>query len=90
MDEATSFPEAPGTRETNPYPDGESMKAAPFDSTPEFQHFKEVMRAVLAVPKKRLDELVRKAKETSPRNGKPHAPGQKRKVKAARVRNRES
>jgi hypothetical protein len=54
------------------------MKAAPFDSTPEFQHFKDVMRGVLAVPKKRLDELVANAKEESPRNGDPHAPGQKR------------
>jgi len=36
------------------------------------------MRGILAVPKKRLDELVRVAKETSPRNGNPHAPGQKR------------
>ena len=63
MDEATSFPEAPRTREANPYPDGESMKAAPFDSTPEFQHFREVMRYVLAVPKKRLDELVRGKRE---------------------------
>ena len=78
MDEATSFPEAPTTREANPYPDGESMKAAPFDSTPEFQHFKDVMRGVLSVSKKRLDELVRLAKENSPRKGDPHAPGQKR------------
>jgi len=39
---------------------------------------KEVMRGVLAVPKKRLDELVARAKEESPRNGDPHAPGQKR------------
>jgi len=54
------------------------MKAAPFDSTPEFQRFKDVMRGVLAVPKKRLDELVIKAKEESPRNGDPHAPGKKR------------
>jgi hypothetical protein len=54
------------------------MKVTPFDSTPEFQHFKEVMRAVLAVPKKRLDELVRLSKEASPRKGNPHAPGQKR------------
>ena len=61
------------------------MKAAPFDSTPEFQHFKEVMKVVLAVPKKRLDELVRLAKETSPRNGNPHAPGQKRKRRKRRV-----
>jgi len=54
------------------------MKAAPFDSTPEFQHFKDVMRGVLSVPKKRLDELVEAAKESSPRKGNPHAPGQKR------------
>jgi hypothetical protein len=78
LDDETSFPEAPGTRETNPFTDGKSMKAAPFDSTPEFKHFKEVMRHVLAVPKTRLDELVREAKETSPRNGDPNAPGQKR------------
>jgi hypothetical protein len=57
------------------------MKELFFDSTPEFQHFKEVIRRVLAVPKKRLDELVREAKENSPRNGDPHAPGQKRTVK---------
>lgn len=54
------------------------MKEPSFDSTPEFQHFREVMRGVLAVPKKRLDELVSEAKENSPRNGNPHAPGQKR------------
>jgi hypothetical protein len=77
MDEATSFPKAPRTREANPYPDGESMKAAPFDATPEFEHFKEVMRAVLVVPKSRLDKLVQIAKDNSPRNGNPHAPGQK-------------
>jgi hypothetical protein len=54
------------------------MKVPSFDSTPEFKHFKEVMRHVLAVPKPRLDELVRDAKENSPRKGDPHAPGQKR------------
>jgi hypothetical protein len=78
MDDETSSSEAPGARETYPRSDGESMKAAPFDSTPEFKHFKEVMRRVLAVPKKRLDKLVADAKEKSPRNGDPHAPGQKR------------
>jgi hypothetical protein len=61
------------------------MKAAPFDSTPEFQHFKDVMRGVLAVPKKRLDELVQKAKDNSSRNGDPEAPGRKR---ATRRRNK--
>ena len=54
------------------------MKAIPFDSTPEFQRFKEVMRGVLAVPKKRLTELVEAAKEESPRKGNPHAAGRKR------------
>jgi hypothetical protein len=57
------------------------MKAAPFDSTPEFQHFREVMRGLLAIPKKRLDELLQKAKEESPRNGDPHAPGRKSVIK---------
>jgi len=54
------------------------MKEPAFDSTPEFQHFKEVMRGVLAVPKARLDELVKQAKKDSPRNGDSEAPGRKR------------
>lgn len=54
------------------------MKELAFDSTLEFQHFKEVMRGVLAVPKARLDELVKKAEKASPRNGNPNAPGRKR------------
>jgi hypothetical protein len=54
------------------------MKADPFDSTPEFKEFKDVMRGILSVSKKRLDELVHEAKENSPRNGDSHAPGQKR------------
>ena len=78
MDDETFLPKSPGTRKTNAPTDGRSMKAAPFDSTPEFQHFKEVMRAVLAVPKKRIDELVQEAKQNSPRRDNPHAPGQKR------------
>jgi hypothetical protein len=53
------------------------MKEPAFDSTPEFRHFTEVMRGVLAVPKKRLDELVAAARETSPRNGNRSAPGRK-------------
>jgi hypothetical protein len=53
------------------------MKEPAFDSTPEFQRFTEVMRGVLSVPKKRLDELVAAAKETSPRNGNRSAPGRK-------------
>jgi hypothetical protein len=62
------------------------MKEPSFDSTPEFRHFKEVMRGVLTVPKKRLDELVREAKENSPRNGDLHAPGQRAtRVKRKRI-----
>jgi len=60
------------------------MKAPSFDSTPEFQHFKSVMRGVLAVPKARLDALVEQAKKDSPRVGNPNAPGKKRKTKRQR------
>jgi len=62
------------------------MKEPAFDSTPEFQHFKTVMRGVLAVSKSRLDELVQAAKKTSPRNGDAQAPGRKRIVKRKRKR----
>ena len=41
------------------------MKEPAFDSTPEFQHFKKVMRGVLAVPKARVEELVEQAKVVS-------------------------
>jgi hypothetical protein len=57
------------------------MKEERFDSTPEFQHFKEVMRGILAIPKTRLDELVKTSKDTSPRKDNPSAPGRKRTVK---------
>jgi hypothetical protein len=53
------------------------MKEPAFDSTPEFQRFTEVMRGVLSVPKKRLDELIAEAKDTSPRRGNKNAPGRK-------------
>jgi hypothetical protein len=54
------------------------MKEPAFDSTPEFQHFRKVMRGVLAVPKTRLDALVKEAEKASPRKGNLHAPGRKR------------
>ncbi len=60
------------------------MKAPSFDSTPEFQHFKEIMRGVIAMPKARLDELVKAAHDSSPRKGNPHAPGQKRSISIGR------
>lgn len=53
------------------------MKEA-FESTTAFRHFKTVMRGVLAVPKERLDEMVRVARAESPRKGDPAAPGKKR------------
>jgi hypothetical protein len=54
------------------------MEPKEFESTPEFEHFRKVMRRVVGVPKKRLDALVKAAKENSPRNGDPNAPGRKR------------
>ena len=57
------------------------MKEPSFNSTPEFRHFKEVMRSVLNVPKTRLDELVREANSKSARKDNPSAPGRKRKGK---------
>jgi hypothetical protein len=53
------------------------MKESSFDSTPEFQRFTEVMRGLITVPKKRLDELVEAARKSSPRNGNRFAPGRK-------------
>lgn len=54
------------------------MKAGSFESTPEFAHFKAVMRRIIAVPKAEIDTLVERAKKDSPRNGDRHAPGRKR------------
>ena len=51
MDETTSSPETAGTRAIRLL-SGESMKADPFDSTPEFKEFKDVMRGILWCPKK--------------------------------------
>src|SRR5947199_39346 len=59
--------------------------AAAFDSTPEFRHFKEVMRKLMTVPKAELDALVKAAKEASPRRVDPHAPVLKRAKKPARL-----
>lgn len=53
------------------------MKEA-FESTTAFRHFKKVMSGVIAVPKERLDALVKAAKNESPRKGDPDAPGKKR------------
>lgn len=63
---------------------GRIMREPPFDSTPEFQRFKEVMRGVLAVPKATLDALVEQAKRDSPRVNNPRAPGKKRLIKRKR------
>jgi hypothetical protein len=64
------------------------MKEPTFDSTPEFEHFREIMRGVLSVPKKRLDELVAEARNSSDRKGNRRAPGRK-KASAIRIRKRQ-
>jgi hypothetical protein len=64
------------------------MKRPSFDNTPEFEHFKSVMGGVLAVPKARIDKLIREAKDSSPRNGDPHAPGRKPTKRRAKNRPR--
>jgi hypothetical protein len=62
------------------------MKEPSFEATPEFQHFKEVMRGVLKVPKARLDELIRGARTQSTRTDNPSATGKKRKAKRTKQR----
>jgi hypothetical protein len=54
-----------------------TMTAAQFESQPEFERFKGIMRRLLAVPKSELDKKVRRAKKLSPRAGNPNAPGRK-------------
>jgi hypothetical protein len=61
------------------------MKESAFESTPKFRHFKEVMRGVLAIPKTRLDELIREAKEKTSRNGDTLSPEQKRVKRKSRI-----
>lgn len=34
------------------------MKPVPFEKTPEFQHFTDVMRKLVAVPKTEMDEQI--------------------------------
>jgi hypothetical protein len=54
------------------------MKLGSFDSTPEFARYKATMRKLIAVPKSELDELVKNARESSPRKNNPNSPGRKR------------
>ena len=44
------------------------MKKAAFERTLEFQHFKDVMKRLVAVPKAELDEQVRLHQEQSRKN----------------------
>lgn len=62
------------------------MEPKEFESTPEFERFRKGMRHILAVPKKRLDELVQAEKESSPRKGNPNAPGRKSTKKRRKAR----
>ena len=54
------------------------MSEGPFNETPEVARFKEVMRGVMSVSKKRLDELLKASRDESPRKDNPKAPGRKR------------
>jgi hypothetical protein len=69
--------EETGAREEVP-----PLTAEGFEAQPEFQHFKTVMKRLLAVPKSALDRKVRQAKKRSPRAGNPNAPGRKVKPKS--------
>jgi hypothetical protein len=60
-----------GTRENR------QQESDRFKQTPEFAHFKAVMKRVLAVPKAEIDRKVRAAKKRSPRAGNPNSPGRK-------------
>lgn len=62
------------------------MRPAPFSSTPEFKHFKDVMRKLVQVPKAEVDEMVKKASESSPRKNNPDAAGRKRSSKTRKVK----
>jgi hypothetical protein len=57
------------------------MQPRKFEATPEFAHFKAVMKGVLAVPKAELDALVEQSAKESPRKGDPNSPGKKTVIK---------
>ena len=76
MADGPTLTEATGAREESLPP---PLTAEEFEAQPEFQHFKTVMRRLLAVPKSALDRKVRRAKKRSPRAGNPNAPGRKAK-----------
>lgn len=54
------------------------LEPSTFEKTPEFEHFKEAMRGVLAVPKKEVDRRLREASASSPSKNNPITPGRKR------------
>ena len=60
------------------------MESKEFEKSPEFRRFKSAMQRLVRVSKSELDELVKSAKEESPRNGNPNAPGRKAKAKRRR------
>ena len=64
-------------------------KPPSFDSTPEFQRYKDVMRNLIAVPKAEVDAMVKQASDSSPRKNDPHSPGRKRKA-LSRTKRRKS
>jgi hypothetical protein len=60
------------------------VKPASFESTPEFQHFREVMKKLIKVPKAELDQMVQESADASPRKNNPNAPGRKRAKRSKR------
>ena len=51
---------------------------SPFESTPKFQHFREVMKRVIAVPKAEIDRRLKASSEASPWKDNPGSAGRKR------------
>jgi hypothetical protein len=78
MEEGISYADGPITQA--PESGMETPPREEFDSTPEFDHFKKVMKRILAIPKSELDGKVKGAKKRSPRAGNPNAPGRKRRA----------
>jgi hypothetical protein len=52
--------------------------ASPFESKPEFQHFREVMKRVIKVPKAEINRRLKASSDASSRKDNPSSPGRKR------------
>jgi hypothetical protein len=61
-------------------PQSSPLTKEQFESRPEFERFKTIVRDGLTISKSELDYMVRQAKRNSPRLGNPNAPGRKARV----------